>query len=217
MHFVYGYYNGNATAAVREYRRRFPNRRQPSRNAFIRVHLSLRENGTVYSRNLRYYQKSQDHNRTNQILTYFDRNETSSTRRASLLLEIPKETIRRTLRRAHRHPYHFQPVQNLLPQDLRARRNFCEWLLHAVHDDARILTKILWTDEATFTRTGIANYHNSHTWSDNNPHAIRPAHFQHEFKVNVWAGILNGILVGPFLFQETVTTASFLDFLENNF
>ncbi|EZA49714.1 hypothetical protein X777_12077 [Ooceraea biroi] len=31
VHFVYGFCEGNARAAVREYRRRFPNRRVPDR------------------------------------------------------------------------------------------------------------------------------------------------------------------------------------------
>ncbi|EZA50773.1 hypothetical protein X777_10823 [Ooceraea biroi] len=31
IHFVYGFCDGNARAAVREYQRRFPNRRVPDR------------------------------------------------------------------------------------------------------------------------------------------------------------------------------------------
>ncbi|EZA55032.1 hypothetical protein X777_04496 [Ooceraea biroi] len=31
IHFVYGFCDGNARAAVREYQRRFPNRRAPDR------------------------------------------------------------------------------------------------------------------------------------------------------------------------------------------
>jgi len=34
MHFVYGFCNGNASAAVEEYQRRFPDRRIPSRGVF---------------------------------------------------------------------------------------------------------------------------------------------------------------------------------------
>ena len=38
MHFVYGFCNGNARAAVEEYQRRFPDRRIPSRSVFMRIH-----------------------------------------------------------------------------------------------------------------------------------------------------------------------------------
>ena len=38
MHFVYGFCDGNALAAVEEYRRRFPDRRIPPRRVFTRIH-----------------------------------------------------------------------------------------------------------------------------------------------------------------------------------
>lgn len=46
MHFVYGYSNGNAAQAQREYARRFPNRRIPERRTFESVHRRLRERGS---------------------------------------------------------------------------------------------------------------------------------------------------------------------------
>jgi hypothetical protein len=45
MHFVDGFCDGNASAAVDEYRRRYPERRIPSRGVFTRVHQTLRDNG----------------------------------------------------------------------------------------------------------------------------------------------------------------------------
>ena len=49
MHFVYGFCDGNANAAVEEYRRRYPERRIPSRGVFTRVHHTLRDNGSLPS------------------------------------------------------------------------------------------------------------------------------------------------------------------------
>ena len=49
MIFVYGYYNGNANAAVDEYRRRYPLRRTPNRAVFTSVFCALRECGTLPS------------------------------------------------------------------------------------------------------------------------------------------------------------------------
>src|SRR5215469_14775470 len=49
MHFVYGFCNGNARAAVEEYQRRFPDRRIPSRGVFTRIHQTLRETGCLPS------------------------------------------------------------------------------------------------------------------------------------------------------------------------
>jgi len=49
VHFVYGFCDGNARAAVEEYQRRFPDRRIPSRSVFMRNHRSLRDTGSLPS------------------------------------------------------------------------------------------------------------------------------------------------------------------------
>ena len=46
MHFVYGFCDGNTRDAV-EYRRRFPDRRIPSRGVFSRIHQTMRETGCL--------------------------------------------------------------------------------------------------------------------------------------------------------------------------
>ena len=47
IHFVYGFCNGNALAAVEEYRRHFPDRRIPFRRVFTRIHQTLRDTGCM--------------------------------------------------------------------------------------------------------------------------------------------------------------------------
>ena len=49
MHFVYGFRNGIASAAVDEYQKRYPERRVISIGVFTRVHKSLRDNGSFPS------------------------------------------------------------------------------------------------------------------------------------------------------------------------
>jgi len=49
MHFVYGFCDGNARAAVQEYQRRFPDGRIPSRSVFTRIHQTLRDTGSLPS------------------------------------------------------------------------------------------------------------------------------------------------------------------------
>lgn len=46
IHYVYGYCDGNAREAQREYQRRFPNRRLPDRRVFSRSHQRLSEYGS---------------------------------------------------------------------------------------------------------------------------------------------------------------------------
>jgi len=49
MHFVYGFCDGNARAAVEEYQMRFPDRRIPSRCVFTRIHQTFRDTGSLTS------------------------------------------------------------------------------------------------------------------------------------------------------------------------
>ena len=49
MHFVHGFCDGNARAAVEEYQRRFPDRRILSRSVFMRIHQTLRDTGSLPS------------------------------------------------------------------------------------------------------------------------------------------------------------------------
>ena len=49
MHFVYGFCDGNAYAAVQEYQRRFPDRGIPSRSVFTRIHQTMCDTGSLPS------------------------------------------------------------------------------------------------------------------------------------------------------------------------
>ena len=46
---MHGFCNGSALASVEEYRRRFPDRRIPSRRVFTRIHQTLRDTGCLPS------------------------------------------------------------------------------------------------------------------------------------------------------------------------
>lgn len=216
IHFVYGFVNGNSRAAVREYRRRYPERRHPSRNVFVKVHRQLIENGLG---NLHVDRNNANRNQqqrriSRRILNEFDRDPTMSSRIASRILRTSKSNILRTLRRDHRRPFHLQPVQGLHPGDEERRMNFCRWVLHSVQQNRDFLNRILWTDESCFTRRGIVNFHNQHVWAHENPHAIRPRNFQVEFSVNVWIGIYNNNLFGPYFLPRRLNAENFLQFLE---
>ena len=45
MHFVFGFCDGNACAAVDEYRRCFPDQKIPSKGVFSCIHQTMRETG----------------------------------------------------------------------------------------------------------------------------------------------------------------------------
>ena len=126
MHFVYGYCDGNASAAVNEYRRRYPEKRIPSKRIFVRVEQTLLDNGCLPS-------------------------------------------------------FAVHSEREMVPGDHAQRMDLCHW----VKAHPELLNVISFTDEASFTRDGINNLRNVHTWSHGNPHATCVTHFQRRFSLNV--------------------------------
>ncbi|RZC38569.1 DDE 3 domain containing protein, partial [Asbolus verrucosus] len=72
----------------------------------------------------------------------------------------------------------------------------------------------LLTVEAEFTK-GVFNAHNTHVRVDENTHTVREYQFQHEFSLNVWAGILNGQLIALYILPPRFNAAQYLHFLRD--
>lgn len=112
-----------------------------------------------------------------------------STRSMARDVNVSTWTVRRALREEGMHPYHIQRVQCLSPADYQPRMNFCRWLMEQARDPDFLL-RVLVTDEAMFTRQGVFNMHNTHTWAVEHPHTVRQDNFQHRFSLNIWVGII---------------------------
>ncbi|KMQ83987.1 transposable element tc3 transposase [Lasius niger] len=65
-----------------------------------------------------------------------------------------------------------------------------------------IIDAIISSDEANFEINGNVNRHNCRFWTNKNPHWMREAHTQNLEKLNVWAGIYNNTLIGPFFIDD---------------
>jgi len=89
--------------------------------------------------------------------------------------------------------------------------DFCHWI--TAH--AQLLSVILFTDEASFTRDGVNNSRNLHTWSHDNPHETSVTKFQRRFSVNGWCALLGNKLIGPFVFDNNLTGNTYEAFLRN--
>jgi hypothetical protein len=210
IHFMYGYCDGNARASVREYHRRFPARRIPNPKVFINVHRHLTETGN-FPKATAERPVQQELANEEAILNMIENSPSTSVRRISKRVRVSRMRVWRTLHNFGLYPYHIQSVQNLQPADYPARVAFCRWLI----GHQQLCGQILFTDEATFTRDGITNNRNSHSWALENPFETTETHFQHRFSVNIWCGVLNNLLIGPFAFQERLTSEHYLNFLQN--
>lgn len=95
------------------------------------------------------------------------------------------------------------------------RLDYCNWLLQMIEEDPGLLSRILWSDEASFKSDGTINRHNMHYWSETNPRWMREVQSQGRWSINVWCGILGGQIIGPFIFNETLNGERYLNFLRN--
>ena len=138
---------------------------------------------------------------------------TTSTRRIGARLNISHVTVWNILKENGLYPYHLTPVQDITLGDPPQRRLFCRNFLNRDQQEEGYMSRILWTDESIFTRDGIVNFHNSHVWADENPHATRVKSSQHRFKIMVWAGIKGNRIIGPEFFEETPNGDRYLAFL----
>ena len=209
--FVYGFCDGNARAAEREYARRFPRRIHPGRGVFPETYQRLRETGSTAVRGEGRGRPGLMDNVdvVGQVLEEFNDDPTTSVRRVAARTGVPPTTVHAIVRADGRHPYHYTRVQGLDPGDPPRRLTFCQWLLTML----QFLGLILWTDEATFTRAGVFNQHNAHYWAAENPHVVHEDSFQREFSLNVWIGVIGDRLVGPFFLPHRLNGQGFLDFL----
>lgn len=217
MVFVLGYCERNTLLASRIYAARYPNRRHPDRAAFISLLERFTNTGTVSykKRNRAKYVLTEE----NQFLVLgcVEENPSSSVREISRLTDLSKSSVYRILKMHKYHPYSIQLHQELFERDFEKRLYFCRWALEKINLEENFFGKVLFSDEATFHKNGFVNRHNCHYYDTNNPHQYRTANSQYRWSLNVWAGIMGTHIIGPFFFDQHLTSQIYLDFLQNHF
>ncbi|XP_071576602.1 uncharacterized protein, partial [Temnothorax nylanderi] len=89
-------------------------------------------------------------------------------------------------------------------------------LLNKEENQPGFVNNILFTDESYFTRDGIFNSHNTHLWANENPNGYHIKSYQHRFSINLWAGILNTSIIGPFELPARLTGHIYTNFLQTD-
>lgn len=193
MIWVLGECRGNVNEAVMLYAERYPNRRHPNHGVIRRVDQRARETGNFGNRQgpdrgrPRFVRNP---NLEELVINAIEDEPGASTRGIGQMFNVSKSTVHRIFKEDGLYPYHKTRVQTLSAGDFPLRVQFCEWLIRESDREPNFIEKILWTDEATFTRDGIFNTRNTHEWSRINPHALVQKNNQNRFGLNVWAGRL---------------------------
>ena len=97
------------------------------------------------------------------------------------------------------------------PGDHAQRMDLCNW----IKAHPKLLSVILFSDEASCTRDGVINSRNVHTRYHDNAHETSVTNFQMRFTVNVWCGVLGNKLIGTFVFDNNLTGNAYGVFLRN--
>jgi hypothetical protein len=209
---------------AREARRRFIANfhRNISVNTILRIKNLFEENKTLHDRKRNPERKR---NRDRAIVNYFRLNPTKSISDAVRDVQygggvrrrrVTQGTVHRTLRNHKFKPYHILPLQHLTPAQKELRFQFVSQIvIRQENEDPNLFRNILWTDEATFTTSGVFNRHNNHHWAVGNPRKFQTIKFQGRTSIHVWCGIKNNRILGPIFFNGTLTGQRYYEFLEN--
>jgi len=120
--------NGNATLAERIYQELYPDRRQPSRHVFGRVHGNFIATGSVFSttndKNAPAVEEFED-----AVLNAVEESPSTSTRAMAKDLNTSHSTVWRILKKFGYRPFKISFHHELLNTDYERRLNFCNWIL----------------------------------------------------------------------------------------
>lgn len=209
----------NAKYAAREYAVKFPDRQHPSRSIFTRLENTLRQYGSfeISRKKPKINKRATNEANTAAVLASVVADPGTSIRKIGQNIPVSYSSIQRILKNSKMHSYSYTRVQQLYEGDQERRMNFCRTLLAFTENDPRFLKHICWTDESKFDQDGITNYHNLHHWAVENPHCIRPVNSQRRFSINVWCGIIDNTLLGPFFYEGNLNQVNYLEFLTTRF
>ncbi|XP_015594169.1 uncharacterized protein LOC107267241 [Cephus cinctus] len=220
MILVYGMCGCNAHEAARSYAERFPKRaRFPSAAVILGAVRRIQATGSAMPnhRETGAPRQSRTLRKEERIIDVFRKNPTASVRSVARSLGLPRSTVHKIIGCEKWHVYHYTRVEELKSSDYVVRREFCEWLLQRHEEDPNFIGNIMFTDELSFGLSGCWNTRNCQIWTTDNSQASVAVH-QHErrFSVNLWAGIINDRLIGPFEFEGKFTTEKYRKFLQRN-
>lgn len=149
------------------------------------------------------------------VILAITENPHESTRSIAIQQEISHRSVQRILKTNKFHPYKINLVQELNEDDPNRRIEFCEQMMERISRNPQFLRNIVFSDEATFMLNGNVNRHNFRYWSDVNPNWMHEQHTQYPLKLNVWAGIIDDRIIGPFFIEGNLTSERYDQLLRN--
>ncbi|KAJ4447016.1 hypothetical protein ANN_09004 [Periplaneta americana] len=147
-----------------------PREAVPTYVSIMKWDRQLRETGSLLSNAGKHSKRKVSDENVERIREAFQRSPRKSIRQASVQLNIPPTTVHTVLhKRLRLRAYKLQLHQMITPNDKLERKRFAETMLDKVDDDDTFLTRVCFSDEATFHVSGKVNRHNCRIWGSENP------------------------------------------------
>lgn len=112
------------------------------------------------------------------------------------------------------HSFHLQRFQSLEPGNYNKRFEFPRGYLQESTADRNFEAFVLFTDETALSLEGVMKVHNRHHWEVENPHATCTYVSKRKFTFNMWAGIVQDILLGPYVLPDKIVSPKYLTFFQ---
>ena len=156
-----------------------------------------------------------DTEKIERVAGHFDATPKCSIRQAAQVLGYKKSSVHNIVKHELKlYPYNISVHHALKETDKTLRVNFAETILDRIALDEDYLSRICFSDEATFHVSGTVHRHNVRIWGKEHPREFQEF-TSHSPKINVWCGLTKDRVVGPFFFTEQIVTGqSYLRMLE---
>jgi len=216
----YWFHQRSPSTVVNEYSKQFGKKNAPTPQTVLNIVKKFHDNGTVLDlRKGKAGPKVTQNTEENaeRVSDYFDENPTTSTRRASVELGIPRSTLRRIIKsKLKLYPYKIQVFQELSEFDMERRVEFANHLLAQIESNDIQFGKIWFSDECHFWLSGYVNKQNYRFWARENPRIFTTTSTKPK-RVSVWCAISTSGVLGPYFFESNVNGENYRKMLSEYF
>jgi hypothetical protein len=199
-----------------EFHRRHPERTRPSNSSVLRLVKKFKATGSVMNTAHVWNEKPATGDAIKAaVLASYEVNPQQSTRHVAQEAAVSHQSVWKILKEENFHPYKIRLTQQLDAEDGDRRLQFCEWAIAQTDRNPDFGHHIIWSDEATFFLNGHVNRQGYRYWSKENPYWYEESHTQRPQKLNVWAGIWDDMIIGPYFINATLTSEKYHELLRD--
>ena len=213
MYELYIKCNRNSIIAKQRYEQLHPERNQPNLNIFRRLSQNLLQYNSFNRTRVQYVRRREPVSDIN-VLAQIAKNPEVSSRAVAAECNLSRSRVSQIIKGHGYDDFKYLPVQKLYPNDPQRRLQFSNWYQHKLVDNHNFSHEIIWGDETTFTNSAMFNRKNKHYYATVNPKLVQEVRHQYRFSLNLWCGLLDNKVLGPYFIDGSLTARKYLEILE---